>query len=270
MIEQLDKAIAFLKANLPGKPRFAVILGTGLNSFAELLDNKLVIPYEKIPGFVVSTAPDHAGKLIYGSLEQENILVMQGRFHFYEGYSMEEITFPIRVLKDIGIEFLFVTNASGSLNEEMQPGTLVLIEDHLNLMGTNPLIGLHNSRLGSRFPSMNNAYDQELRNLAVKIAEKHNINLKSGVYAGLTGPSLETRAECLMLKGLGADIVGMSTVPEIIVAVQCGLRNLAVSTVTNMSNIFHSQPHSQAEIQRNAKSVISQLKILILELIKSI
>jgi len=250
MLNQIEKAKNFLKEKIKFKPETAVILGTGLNSLAEIIENPVNINYKEIPGFPVSTAPMHEGKLIAGNIQNKNVIFMQGRLHFYEGYSMPEVIFPIRVLKALGVKKLILTNASGSLNKELLPGDLVLIEDHINLMGTNPLIGENFEELGSRFPSMNDPYDKQMRNAALSISKENSFDLKSGVYVAVSGPSMETKAECLMMAKMGADLVGMSTVPEVIVGIHSGMKILAVSAVTNLSNIFHSEPHTQEEINK--------------------
>jgi len=275
-----NETIEYLKKRLPCIPRFAIILGTGLGTLADEVVDKVEIPYEDIPGFVKSTAPGHHGKLICGTIAEDVfVLVFKGRFHFYEGYNMQQVVYPVRIARMLGVEYLFVTNAAGSLNFEMKPGQLVRICDHINMMGTNPLIGSNTlkesinidgcitNEFGERFPSMHEPYSLNIGNLADKIAQEKNISLKKGVYCAVTGPNLETRAECLMIKGLGADLVGMSTVPEVIAAVHCGLKVLAISVVTNLSNIFHSQAHSQEEIRENADKASKNLLTLIKELV---
>jgi purine-nucleoside phosphorylase len=259
-----NQTVEYLKAKIPFVPQCAIILGTGLGGLADEVEQKIEIPYEQIPSFVKSTAPSHQGALIAGYISQTPVIVYKGRFHFYEGYTMQQVVYPVRIARLLGAKYLFVTNAAGSLNFDLKPGQLVKITDHINMMGTNPLIGANTleepvtidgvptSEFGERFPSQHAPYDKEISALADKIAHENGISLKEGVYCGLTGPTLETRAECLMLKSLGVDLVGMSTVPEIITAIHCGLKIFAVSVVTNLSNIFHSQPHSQEEIRRNA------------------
>jgi purine-nucleoside phosphorylase len=256
MIDQIYKTVDFLKSIINETPKIAIILGTGLNSIGESLADKIVIPYSEIPNFPISTAPSHKGQLIFGKLAKKPVLVMQGRFHFYEGYSMQTITYPIRVFKKLGIEYLIVTNAAGSLNEEMQPGQLVLLHDHINFMGTNPLIGKNEDDFGERFPSLHETYHLESRKKLKNIAENFSICIKEGTYLAVTGPSLETRAECFMFQKWGA-------VPEVIVATHCGLKVIGISIVTNLSNIFHSNPHSQEEIQENALKAKSELETLL-------
>ena len=270
MLKKIEKATDYLRKKIDFKPQIGIILGTGLNQVARLIENPVIIPYDDIPGMVISTAPSHKGRLLAGFLDDKKVIILQGRFHYYEGYSMQEVTFPIRILKVMGIKQLILTNAAGSLNEEFQPGNLVLINDHINLMGDNPLRGENQEKLGERFPSMNEPYSNELMEICQNIAQENDFELKKGIYAGLAGPSLETRAECKMLVYLGADLVGMSTVPEVIVAIHSGMRVVGISVVTNLSNIFHSYPHNQEDIQKNAQKAIANLKILIKNLVKKI
>ena len=270
MQDKIKLAAEFIKAKIEFKPRIALILGTGLNPFAEIVTKSTSIPYHEIPGFVSSTAPSHQGNLICGQIEGYPLLIMQGRYHYYEGYDLQTVTFPVRVLSELGIEILIVTNASGSLNKDLKPGDLVLIKDHINFMGNNPLIGTIDQTPGDRFPSLNDAYNEALRNLIHRIAADSNLPLPEGIYAVVSGPSLETRAECLMLQKMGADLVGMSTVPEVIVGVQCGLKIIGLSVVTNYSNIFHTQAHNQIEIRKNAAKAIDNIKKLIINLIRKL
>ncbi len=266
----INDAVNFIKSQTSITPKLGIILGTGLNSLADMVEDAVIIPYNLIPEFKVSTAPSHSGKLIIGKINGLSVVLMQGRLHYYEGYKMTDIVFPIRVMKKLGISHLFVTNAAGSLNVDFTPGSLVLLKDHINFMGTNPLIGENFEEFGERFPSMNDPYNSELRKEAMDIAYHNGIKLHTGVYAAVSGPSLETKAESLMLQNFGADLVGMSTVPEVIVAVHAGLKVLAISVVTNYSNIFHSEAHSQEEIRENALKAKNNLETLILSLIEKI
>jgi len=274
--------LEYLKQKIHFKPLCAIILGTGLGNLADEVKEKIEIPYEQIPDFERSTAPSHHGVLIAGYLNDVPVIVFKGRFHFYEGYSMDQVVYPVRIAKLLGAKFLFVTNAAGSLNIEFKPGSLVNIVDHINFMGTNPLVGRNDlkeplyvdgkiiNKLGERFPSLNDTYDKKLISIAETIAKENSFNLYKGVYCAVTGPSLETKAECLMFKGMGADLVGMSTVPEVIAAVHCELKVFAVSAVTNLSNIFHSEPHTQEEIWLNADKASSNLLKLIKEILTKI
>lgn len=265
-----QEAVAFLQSKISVTPEIGMILGTGLSNAAGMIENAVSIEFSEVPNMPVSTAPSHQGKFVFGKLSGKNVVIMQGRVHYYEGYNMQQVTFPVRVLKLIGVELIIITNAAGSLNENLQPGDLVLIEDHINFFGTNPLIGHNLDEFGERFPSMNEPYSRRLSELCTHIAQEKGFQLKGGVYTGLTGPTLETRAECKMLVNLGSDLVGMSTVPEVIVAVHCGMEVLAISIVTNLSNIFHSRPHSQKEIQENADKSRENLEYLLTKLIEKI
>ncbi|MBN2460828.1 MAG: purine-nucleoside phosphorylase, partial [Candidatus Cloacimonetes bacterium] len=204
MLNDITTACEYISSHFCSKPETALILGTGLNSLAEKLTSVVRIPYQEIPGFSPVTAPEHKGMLITGKFSGQDLLIMQGRYHYYEGYSGEQLIFPVRVLKQMGIRNLIVTNAAGSLNQNLHPGMLVIIKDHINLMGTNPLIGLHDESLGERFPSMNEAYNRKMISQLKDIAQQENIEIREGIYAAVSGPSLETKAECLMLQRLGA------------------------------------------------------------------
>lgn len=216
-------------------PDIAIILGTGLGALADEIENSVVMPYEKIKHFPISTVHGHSGNLVMGKLEGKPVIAMQGRFHFYEGYSMAEITFPIRVMKGLGAKTIIISNAAGGMNHNFQRGDLMLISDHINLMGVNPLIGPNEEKLGPRFPDMSQAYDQKLISLAETIALEDGIKLHKGTYAGLIGPMLETPAEYRMLIKMGADAVGMSTIPEVIVANHMGMRVLGISCITDLA-----------------------------------
>ena len=270
MLDNIKKATEFIAGKMEFIPEIGIILGTGLNSIGDLLEDPVIISYQDIPEWKASTAPSHQGRLLAGKLGDKNIVILQGRLHYYEGYSMQDVTFPIRVLKALGIEKLIVTNAAGSLNEKMVPGNLVMINDHINWMGTNPLIGENFDELGIRFPSMHEPYNKEFIKIAHGIAKENDFSLQDGTYLALSGPSLETRAECKMLAKMGADLVGMSTVPEVIVAIHSDIKVIGISVVTNLSNIFHSKAHTQEEIRKNALKAKHDLEILILELFKKI
>lgn len=270
MLSNINEAATSIQTKLGYTPEVGIILGTGLNSVAEMMTDPITIPYEEIPHMPISTAPSHHGRFVIGNLSGKKTVIMQGRLHYYEGYSMQQITFPIRVMRALGIKTLIVTNAAGSLNENLQPGDIVLINDHINFMGTNPLIGKNYDELGERFPSMNEPYSQRLINLSREIAHENGFTVKTGVYTGLSGPSLETIAECKMFVTLGSDLVGMSTVPEVIVAVHGGMEVLGISIVTNLSNIFHNKPHSQEEIRENADKARTNLEKIILNIIEKI
>jgi purine-nucleoside phosphorylase len=229
----MQEAASYIKAHSTVVPEIGLILGTGLGRLADAIEQEAVIPYETIPHFPLSTVEMHAGKLIMGTLSGKKVFAMQGRFHFYEGYSMQQIVFPVRVMKLLGVNTLIVSNACGGINPLFTPGTIMAITDHINLLGGNPLIGHNDNRIGCRFPDMSEPYSKELLQKVTAVALKNGIPLERGVYAAMTGPSLETRAEYRMLKVIGADVVGMSTVPEVIAAVHAGIRVLGLSVVTD-------------------------------------
>jgi purine-nucleoside phosphorylase len=235
MIHKINETVNFLKNKVDQKPQLSIILGSGLGEFANYLDKRVSIPYSEIPWFPQSTVKGHAGRLVFGELSGLSVLAMQGRFHYYEGYSMHQVTFPIRVMAKLGVNKLIVTNSAGGVNRFFEPGELMIITDHLNLIGTNPLIGIEDETFGPRFVDLSNAYDPEMIELCEKVGLENGIMLRKGVYAGLSGPSYETPAEIRMLERLGADAVGMSTVPEVIVARQHGLQVLGISCITNMA-----------------------------------
>ena len=262
-----QETASVLKKQLPFQPQIAVILGTGLSNMAAAFPMLYSLPYNQIPGFVKTTSPSHQGNLLLCEVNGIPVLFLQGRFHYYEGYSMQEVVFPVRVLASLGIKVLIVTNASGSLQKELKPGAIVQLQDHINFMGINPLIGINDDNLGERFPSLNNPYDPELCSLADEVAMDLGIKTYKGTYIAVTGPSLETKAECHAFAILGADLVGMSTVPEVITARHSGIKVLAYSIVTNYSNLFHSLAHSQEEIQKTAMNSGQQLQNIIAEFI---
>lgn len=236
-------------------PRVGLILGSGLGSFADSLKNKVVVGYGDIPGFPTSSVKGHAGQLVLGQVGETWALVMQGRVHYYEGYEMSEVVFPTRVLVSLGCKILVVTNAAGGIHPDFEAGDLVLLHDHLNLMGTNPLRGANADSLGPRFPDMSDAYDSRLRALAREVARGENVDLRTGVYAALSGPTYETPAEIRMLRTLGADLVGMSTVPEVIAAGHMGARVIGISCVTNLAAGISPVPLSHEEVAETAGRV---------------
>lgn len=247
-IEEIKTAARFLKGRYPKAPRLGLILGSGLGVLADEIENPVKIPYKEIPHFPVSTVEGHAGQLVFGRLSGLDVVAMQGRFHYYEGYRLDQVTFPLRVMKSLGVETLIVTNAAGGINEHFSPGDLMIITDHINLMGTNPLMGPNDSQLGVRFPDMTEVYSHPLRSIAKQAAAELKIAVKEGVYAALTGPSYETPAEIRMLRILGADAVGMSTVPEVIVARHSGIKVLGISCITNMAAGILDQPLTHQEV----------------------
>jgi purine-nucleoside phosphorylase len=229
----LEAAVAAVRARCPLVPDVAVILGTGLGRLADELDAATRIPYAEIPGFPLATVESHAGRLLFGTLAGRRVVVMQGRFHAYEGYALDRVALPVRVMKALGARTLVVSNVAGGMHPLWEVGDLVLLVDHLNLLNDNPLVGPHDERRGTRFPDMSAAYDVDLRRTARAVALEQGITLREGVYVAVQGPNLETRAEYRMLRALGADVVGMSTVPEVIVAAHEGLRVLGLSIITD-------------------------------------
>ena len=234
MLTQINEAVSFLQDKVNTKPEFGIILGTGLGGLVNEIEISHEVSYEDIPHFPVSTVESHSGKLIFGTLGCKKVVAMQGRFHFYEGYTMQEVTFPVRVLKMLGINRLFVSNASGGVNPDFEVGEIMILEDHIDFFPGNPLIGKNIDDLGPRFPDMSDVYDKDMIVKAKEVANQEGIKVSTGVYLGLTGPTLETPAEYRMIRTLGADAVGMSTVPEIIVARHMDLPCFAISIVTDL------------------------------------
>ena len=241
-LEIIHKAADFINSRINGRPAplVGVVLGSGLGKLAEKIESPVTIKYSEIPDFPKSTAIGHKGNFIYGTLGGKPVIAMQGRFHYYEGYPMELVTIGVRVMKLLGIEYIFVSNASGALNPRLKVGDLVVIRDHINLL-PNPLIGPNMEEFGPRFPDLTCAYDKDLQKLAHNVASELDINIKKGVYLGTTGPSYETPAEVRFFRTAGADLVGMSTVPEVIVARQCGIKVFGMSVSTNVSNAFNQE-----------------------------
>lgn len=261
---------AYLAACLPNVPDTAIILGSGLGSLAEEIEDAAVFPYRQIPNFMNSTATGHKGNLIYGKLGGKPVLAMQGRFHYYEGYSMEQVTFPVRVMKLLGVKNLLVSNAAGGINTSFKVGDLMIIRDHINMM-PNPLIGPNDERFGTRFPDMTRAYDREFIQKARQIAQRNQIVVKEGVYVGLTGPSYETPAEYAFYGKAGGDAIGMSTVPEVIVARHAGIRVFGMSVITNEGYHFADDFVNDAnDVLVQADKAARRMAILFKELVASI
>ncbi|MCG1022961.1 purine-nucleoside phosphorylase [Sutcliffiella horikoshii] len=254
-LEAIKKSAGYINEKLSNKPEIGLILGSGLGVLAEEIQNPTVIPYTEIPEFPVSTVEGHAGQLVIGTLEGKTVIAMQGRFHFYEGYAMDKVTFPVRVMKYLGVEKLIVTNAAGGVNESFEAGDLMILSDHINNMGTNPLIGPNNNELGARFPDMSEPYCKELRKLAKNVAAEIGLKVQEGVYVGNTGPSYETPAEVRLLRTLGGDAVGMSTVPEVIVARHSGMKVLGISCISNMAAGILDQPLTHDEVMETTEMV---------------
>ena len=244
----VQEAAEYVRARIGETPRIGLILGSGLGGIAEVIEDKHVIPYGEIPHFVCSTAPGHKGQFVAGRFGGKPVICMQGRLHFYEGHALSDIIFPVRVMKQLGVTSLIVTNAAGGINTSFQVGDLMLIEDHINFMGTNPLIGPNDASFGPRFCDMTYTYTPALRQAAQEAAQSLGLTLQKGVYLGCTGPSYETPAEIRAFRTLGADAVGMSTVPEVIAASHCGLQVLAFSLITNMAAGILDQPLTEEEV----------------------
>ena len=258
-----ERAAKFILSKTKLRPQIALVLGSGLGAFADELTDATRIPYEKIPGFPRSTAVGHAGRLVIGKAGNVAVAAMQGRVHFYEGYSEQEVVFPMRVFGRMGIRSAILTNAAGGINLEFKQGALVVIRDHINLQGTNPLIGPNDERFGLRFPDMTTAYWQPYREIALAEAKRQGIEVSEGVYAALSGPSYETPAEIRYLRTIGADLVGMSTVPEVIVARHMGIRVLGISCVTNMAAGILDQPINHLEVLETGERVKGQFIALL-------
>jgi purine-nucleoside phosphorylase len=261
--DHVQEATGVVRARWGGTPRVGIVLGTGLGALAREIEAEASIPYPEIPHFPRSTVASHKGQLVCGTLAGQPVLAMEGRFHLYEGYSAAQVTFPIRVMKELGCRFLFVSNAAGGLNPLYNKGDLVVIEDHINLLGHNPLIGPNDDRLGVRFPDMIEPYDRGLQKLALRAALEENIVAHRGVFTAVTGPNLETRAEYRFLRAIGADVVGMSTIPEVIVAVHAGLRVLGFSIITDLCLPDALQPVSLEEIIAVANEAEGKLRTIV-------
>ncbi len=231
---KIKETVSYIRTQTKASSSIGIILGTGLGALADEIKKETVITYDKIPNFPVSTVESHAGKLLFGKLGGKDVVAMQGRFHYYEGYDLIQVTFPVRVMKELGVKILIVSNACGGLNPQFTVGELVLITDHINLQGNNPLMGRNDDKMGSRFPDMFNCYDKGLRDLAEQTALDEKVPLQKGVYVGVSGPNLETGAEYRFLRIIGGDMVGMSTVPEVLVARHQGTKVLGFSMVTDM------------------------------------
>ncbi|MDP9078309.1 MAG: purine-nucleoside phosphorylase [Bacteroidota bacterium] len=268
MLESIQRTTSYIKGRIGDfQPEVGIILGTGLGALVNEIEVEKQLMYSNIPDFPISTLEFHSGKLIFGKLNGVNVVAMQGRLHYYEGYNMQQITFPVRVLKMLGIKTLFVSNASGSLNPDIKKGDLVVINDHINLQPQNPLTGRNDEDLGPRFPDMSEPYNRELTAKALNIAKANNITCHKGVYVGVTGPNLETKAEYRYLRIIGGDIVGMSTVPEVIVARHAGLTVFAISVVTDEGFSDELKPVSLEEILAVAHDAEPKMTLILKELI---
>lgn len=269
MLKKIKETASYLRNRIQILPKVGIVLGTGLGELATQITNRQEIPYQEIPNFPVSTVEGHSGKLIIGKLGGVLVLAMQGRFHYYEGYSMKEVTFPVRVMKELGVETLLLSNAAGGMNPEFEIGELMIIRDHINLFPEHPLRGRNYDELGVRFPDMSQPYDATLREKAKAIAARHGIRVKEGVYVGTQGPSFETPAEYKFFSVIGGDAVGMSTVPEVIVAVHAGIKVFAMSIITDLGVPGKIVEVSHEEVQRIANKVQPYMTQIMTELIQN-
>ncbi|SIS37020.1 purine-nucleoside phosphorylase [Salimicrobium flavidum] len=268
-IETVNEAASFIENKLNEKPSIGLILGSGLGVLADEIENPVTISYKDVPHFPESTVSGHKGQLVIGTLEGKQVIAMQGRFHYYEGYTMKEVTFPVRVMKALGIDDLYVTNAAGGINKDFEPGQLMIIKDHINQMGDNPLIGVNDEEIGVRFPDMSEAYDRNLIKMAQEKADELGLKVEQGVYVGNTGPVYETAAEIRMLRTLGGDAVGMSTVPEVIAANHAGLRVLGISCISNMAAGILDQPLTHDEVIETTSRVREDFLNFVKSVVKS-
>ncbi len=270
LFDRAERAAQTISARATVKPRIALVLGSGLGAFADEFTDAVAIPYQEIPGFVSSTAQGHKGRLVTGNVDGIPVVAMQGRVHFYEGYSLEEVTFPIRTFKSMGIDTVILTNAAGGIDVQLTQGALMVISDHLNLMGVNPLRGANDDRFGPRFPDMTEVYSRELQELVTEEARRLGITVRRGIYAALTGPSYETPAEIHMLRACGADAVGMSTVPEAIVARHLGMSVIGISCITNMAAGISEQAINHEEVMETGQKVKATFTQLLRQIITSL
>ncbi|MDI3472431.1 MAG: purine-nucleoside phosphorylase [Thermotogaceae bacterium] len=269
-VEKVKRATAYIEERIKAKPKFAVVLGSGLGGIADTIQEPVVVKYSEIPGFPVSTAPGHKGELIFGKIYGKDVVAMNGRFHYYEGYSMKEVTFPIRVFQLLGVKYLFITNAAGGLNPEFDVGVPMIITDHINFMGDNPLIGPNVEEWGPRFPDMSEPYSKELSKLAYEVAKEEGIKIYEGVYVAVAGPNFETPAELRMLRHLGADAVGMSTVPEVIVANHGGIKVLGISAITDRAVPDDLKPLTAEEVLEIAEKTGQKIAKIISKVLKRV
>lgn len=270
MYYKVKESVNFIKEVSNRKPKIAIILGSGLNGLVDKMEDLLEIEYKNIPNFPISTVKGHKGLLIFGKLNGVEVLVMSGRFHYYEGYSMKDVTYPIYVMKLLGIEKIVVTNAAGGINRNFEPGDLMIIDDFINRFGTNPLIGKNDERFGPRFPDMSEPYKREFIEKAIVSAKNINLNVKKGVYLGVTGPYYETKSEIGVYSKEGADAVGMSTVPETIVANYLGVEILGISVITNMATGIREKKHSHDEVVEIANRASENLSRWVMDIVVNI
>ncbi len=270
LMTQLQETAQFIQSKIAAKADTAIILGSGLGNLSTKIETEFEIPYSSIPNFPVSTVEGHKGRLILGTLNGQKVWVLEGRFHFYEGYSPEQVSFPVRVLKLLGVQNLILSNAAGGVNPDYQVGDLMIIKDHISFFTINPLIGKNESSLGTRFPDMSEPYAQEFIDKAKAIAATHQIKVHEGVYVGVTGPTFETRAEYKLIKFVGGDVVGMSTIQENIAAVHCGMRVFAISVVTDLGIREDNNVITHQEVLEAANAAEPKLTLIISDLVKAI
>ncbi|HEY0828932.1 MAG TPA: purine-nucleoside phosphorylase [Bacilli bacterium] len=263
ILNMIEEAADYIKTHITRTPELGLILGSGLGVLTEKIEKPTTLSYEMIPHFPVSTVEGHAGELVVGTVQGKYVIMMKGRFHMYEGYAVETVSFPVRVMKALGVQSLLVTNAAGGINTSYAPGDLMLIKDHINFTSRNPLIGPNHEALGTRFPDMSEAYSRELRDMAKQVAKEQDIPVQEGVYIGLLGPTYETPAEIRMMRMLGADAVGMSTVPEVITARHAGLKVLGISCISNMASGILNQPLSHIEVMETTERVKEKFLTLV-------
>lgn len=268
LLKRIEEAKAFIFSKHSEKIQAAIILGSGLGGIVKDIENQKVIKYSDIPGFPESTVKGHAGEIIIGELCGKTVLAMNGRFHYYEGYDMQTVTFPVRVIKALGIENIIITNAAGGMNPNFEPGDLMIITDHINMMGANPLIGANYEELGPRFPDMSSAYNKQLIELALSSAKALNIKVQQGVYCPVSGPTYETAAELKMLRLIGGDAVGMSTVPEVIVANHMSMKVLGISCITDMAIGDSLEPLDHSRVVETANKAMAKFICLVKEIIE--
>lgn len=267
MLEKINQTADFLRQRVGEMPKLAIILGTGLGNLVEHIEDKLYIPYSEIPNFPVSTVQGHSGNLIFGTMGGRRVIAMQGRFHYYEGYDMKTVTFPVRVFKALGVDTLFVSNAAGGMNKEFKVGDVMVITDHINLFPENPLRGKNYEELGPRFPAMTEAYDKKLVALADKIGDEKDLRLVHGVYVGTPGPTFETPAEYEYFRVIGGDAVGMSTVPEVIVARHADMRVFGISVITDLGGKDVTEVPTHEEVQKAAIKAQPTVEALVKEMV---
>jgi len=270
MLEQIQQASQFLRQQFKQTFDTGIILGSGLGNLVSEIDIETIVPYSEIPHFPLSTVEGHGGKLIFGKLGNVSVIAMQGRFHYYEGYDMKQVTFPVRVMKELGVKKLIISNAAGGMHDDFEIGELMVIRDHINLFPESPLRGKNDPKLGVRFPDMSATYYEPWRKKALEIAERNGIRLSTGVYAGVPGPCLETPAEYKMLKILGADAVGMSTVPEVIVAIHSGIKVFAISIITDLGVEGKIVKVTHEDVVRVAAAQEPKMTLIIKELVNEI